>query len=81
MSAKVIKYDLRAREAMLKGVKTLADAVVVTFKSNQGRSDVIGQGNSRSIRRRAPSVYRYFGNAVVWNAPCAAAQKTLAQGS
>ena len=29
--AKEIKYDAKAREAMLKGVKTLADAVVVTL--------------------------------------------------
>jgi chaperonin GroEL len=29
--AKLIKYDMKAREAMLNGVRTLADAVVVTF--------------------------------------------------
>ena len=27
MSAKEIKYDIKAREAMLRGVNTLADAV------------------------------------------------------
>jgi chaperonin GroEL len=30
MAGKVIKYDMKAREAMLNGVKALADAVVVT---------------------------------------------------
>ncbi len=29
--AKIIKYDMKARESMLKGVQTLADAVVVTL--------------------------------------------------
>ncbi len=29
--AKIIKYDMKAREAMLIGVRTLADAVVVTL--------------------------------------------------
>ena len=40
MSAKIIKYDMKAREAMLKGVKTLADAVVVTL-GPKGRNVVI----------------------------------------
>jgi chaperonin GroEL len=31
MAGKEIKYDMKAREAMLKGVKTLADAVAVTL--------------------------------------------------
>ena len=31
MAAKIIKYSMKAREAMLNGVKTLADAVVVTL--------------------------------------------------
>ena len=30
MTAKLIKYDMKARELMLNGVRTLADAVVVT---------------------------------------------------
>ncbi|MBF0202128.1 MAG: chaperonin GroEL [Desulfamplus sp.] len=38
--AKEIKYDAKAREAMLKGVKTLADAVVVTL-GPKGRNVVI----------------------------------------
>jgi len=40
MTAKVIKYDMKAREAMLKGVQTLADAVVVTL-GPKGRNVVI----------------------------------------
>ncbi len=38
--AKEIKYDMKAREAMLKGVQTLADAVVVTL-GPRGRNVVI----------------------------------------
>ena len=38
--AKEIKYDMKAREAMLKGVRTLADAVVVTL-GPRGRNVVI----------------------------------------
>ncbi|MCK4767373.1 MAG: chaperonin GroEL, partial [Desulfobacula sp.] len=38
--AKEIKYDAKAREAMLKGVKTLSDAVVVTL-GPKGRNVVI----------------------------------------
>jgi chaperonin GroEL len=38
--AKEIKYDIKAREAMLKGVRTLADAVVVTL-GPKGRNVVI----------------------------------------
>ena len=38
--AKEIKYDMKAREAMLNGVKTLADAVVVTL-GPKGRNVVI----------------------------------------
>ncbi|MDJ0810693.1 MAG: chaperonin GroEL, partial [Desulfobacterales bacterium] len=38
--AKLIKYDMKAREAMLRGVKTLADAVVVTL-GPKGRNVVI----------------------------------------
>jgi chaperonin GroEL len=38
--AKEIKYDAKAREAMLQGVKTLADAVVVTL-GPKGRNVVI----------------------------------------
>ena len=40
MTAKIIKYDMKAREAMLKGVKALADAVVVTL-GPKGRNVVI----------------------------------------
>ncbi len=40
MAGKVIKYNMKAREAMLKGVKTLADAVVVTL-GPKGRNVVI----------------------------------------
>ena len=40
MTAKLIKYDMKAREAMLKGVQTLADAVVVTL-GPKGRNVVI----------------------------------------
>ncbi len=40
MAAKVIKYDMKARESMLKGVQTLADAVVVTL-GPKGRNVVI----------------------------------------
>ncbi len=40
MAAKEIKYDMKAREAMLKGVQTLADAVVVTL-GPKGRNVVI----------------------------------------
>ncbi len=38
--AKLIKYDMKAREAMLTGVKTLADAVVVTL-GPKGRNVVL----------------------------------------
>jgi len=38
--AKIIKYDMKAREAMLNGVRTLADAVVVTL-GPKGRNVVI----------------------------------------
>ncbi|MBW2739756.1 MAG: chaperonin GroEL [Deltaproteobacteria bacterium] len=38
--SKIIKYNMKAREAMLKGVKTLADAVVVTL-GPKGRNVVI----------------------------------------
>src|SRR5512143_3437114 len=38
--AKIIKYDMKAREAMLNGVRTLADAVVVTL-GPRGRNVVI----------------------------------------
>jgi chaperonin GroEL len=38
--AKIIKYDMNAREAMLNGVKALADAVVVTL-GPKGRNVVI----------------------------------------
>ncbi len=38
--AKMIKYDMKAREAMLNGVRTLADAVVVTL-GPKGRNVVI----------------------------------------
>ncbi|MFQ5483823.1 MAG: chaperonin GroEL, partial [Desulfobacterales bacterium] len=40
MAGKVIKYDMKAREAMLHGVKTLADAVVVTL-GPKGRNVVL----------------------------------------
>ncbi len=40
MTAKIIKYDMKAREAMLRGVQTLADAVVVTL-GPKGRNVVI----------------------------------------
>jgi hypothetical protein len=40
MASKLIKYDMKAREAMLNGVKTLADAVVVTL-GPKGRNVVI----------------------------------------
>ena len=38
--SKIIKYDMKAREAMLKGIKTLSDAVVVTL-GPKGRNVVI----------------------------------------
>ena len=38
--AKIIKYDVKAREALLRGVRTLADAVVVTL-GPKGRNVVI----------------------------------------
>ncbi len=38
--SKLIKYDMKAREAMLNGVKTLADAVVVTL-GPKGRNVVL----------------------------------------
>ncbi len=40
MAAKIIKYDMKARESMLKGVQTLADAVVVTL-GPKGRNVVL----------------------------------------
>ena len=40
MAGKIIKYDMKARESMLNGVKTLADAVVVTL-GPKGRNVVI----------------------------------------
>ncbi|KPJ76811.1 MAG: molecular chaperone GroEL [Deltaproteobacteria bacterium SG8_13] len=40
MAAKIIKYDMKAREAMLRGVRTLADAVVVTL-GPKGRNVVL----------------------------------------
>jgi len=40
MASKVIKYNMKAREAMLNGVKVLADAVVVTL-GPKGRNVVI----------------------------------------
>ncbi len=38
--SKIIKYDMKAREALLKGVRTLADAVVVTL-GPRGRNVVL----------------------------------------
>ena len=38
--SKLIKYDMKARESMLNGVKTLADAVVVTL-GPKGRNVVL----------------------------------------
>ena len=38
--SKIIKYDMKAREAMLNGVRALADAVVVTL-GPKGRNVVI----------------------------------------
>ena len=38
--AKLIKYDMKARESMLNGVKTLSDAVVVTL-GPKGRNVVL----------------------------------------
>ena len=53
--AKEIKYDAKAREAMLKGVQALADAVVVTL-GPKGRnvvieksSDVLESSSSSSV--------------------------------
>jgi len=40
MAGKIVKYDMKAREAMLNGVRTLADAVVVTL-GPKGRNVVI----------------------------------------
>ncbi len=40
MTAKLIKYDMKARELMLNGVKTLSDAVVVTL-GPKGRNVVL----------------------------------------
>ena len=40
MAGKIVKYDMKAREAMLCGVQTLADAVVVTL-GPKGRNVVI----------------------------------------
>ncbi len=40
MAAKLIKYSMKARESMLNGVRTLADAVVVTL-GPKGRNVVI----------------------------------------
>ncbi len=40
MASKIIKYSMKARESMLNGVKTLADAVVVTL-GPKGRNVVI----------------------------------------
>jgi len=40
--AKEIKYDMKAREAMLNGVKTLADAVIVTL-GPKGRNVVLNR--------------------------------------
>ncbi len=40
MAAKLIKYDMKAREALLTGIKTLADAVVVTL-GPKGRNVVL----------------------------------------
>ena len=40
MAAKQIKYDMKAREMMLTGVRTLADAVVVTL-GPRGRNVVL----------------------------------------
>ena len=34
MAAKQLIYDVKAREALLKGVNTLADAVKVTFTAS-----------------------------------------------
>jgi chaperonin GroEL len=40
MAGKEIKYDMKARESMLRGIKTLADAVVVTL-GPKGRNVVL----------------------------------------
>ena len=40
MSAKEIKYDIKARESMLRGVNTLADAVKVTL-GPKGRNVIL----------------------------------------
>ena len=42
MAAKIIKYSMKAREAMLNGVRILADAVVVTL-GPKGRHVAIEQ--------------------------------------
>ena len=40
MAAKEIKYDVKAREAMLRGVNTLAEAVKVTL-GPKGRNVIL----------------------------------------
>ena len=45
MSAKEIKYDHKAREAMLKGVNTLADAVKVTL-GPKGRNVILEKSSA-----------------------------------
>jgi len=40
MPAKEIKYDVKAREALLRGINTLADAVKVTL-GPKGRNVII----------------------------------------
>ena len=53
MAAKEIVFDQRAREAILKGVNTLADAVKVTL-GPKGRNVVIEKSfGSRPSRRTA----------------------------
>jgi chaperonin GroEL len=55
MAGKVIKYDMKAREAMLNGVKALADAVVVTL-GPKGRNVVIDKswGSPPSPKTASP---------------------------
>ena len=48
--AKLIKYDMKAREATLNGVTTLSDAVVVTLGPEEEMSSSLNLGD----RRRSP---------------------------
>jgi chaperonin GroEL len=54
--AKIIKYDMKAREAMLNGVKALADAVVVTLGPKGRNVDIDKSWGSPTVTKDGVTV-------------------------